>query len=283
MASTETTTATDTAAIAAAAAARPKRVRTGCLTCRERHLKCDEGLPDCLNCKKSSRHCKRGVRLNFIDTTVKTPPITPPTEDWDITFRDESREIASEYQGGSRRYMKLGEDVEMKDDDDYDFPSGIMDAPVIPHRPLPASQPPPQPVFLPSSGESFPGTLHTLSDAGNDQYSHQRHGSTASESTAYSSNTMGTANTLGTSSSTTFNNGDSMLTPPDDEQHRAVLTDPEELLFMQVFVEEVGIWMDSMDTYKHVSFPSLKKVKPPIDHRSSHGCFRLTHSTSRCC
>lgn len=58
--------------------AKPKRVRTGCLTCRERHLKCDEGLPNCQNCRKSSRVCKRGVRLNFIDTTVKTPPVLPP-------------------------------------------------------------------------------------------------------------------------------------------------------------------------------------------------------------
>lgn len=61
---------------------RPKRVRTGCLTCRERHLKCDEGLPDCLNCRKSNRTCKRGVRLNFIDTTVKCTIILPPTADW---------------------------------------------------------------------------------------------------------------------------------------------------------------------------------------------------------
>ena len=67
---------------AAAAANKPKRVRTGCLTCRERHLKCDEGLPNCQNCRKSSRVCKRGVRLNFIDTTVKNPPIIPPTADW---------------------------------------------------------------------------------------------------------------------------------------------------------------------------------------------------------
>lgn len=64
------------------AASKPKRVRTGCLTCRERHLKCDEGLPNCLNCRKSSRVCKRGVRLNFIDTTVKSPPMIPPTADW---------------------------------------------------------------------------------------------------------------------------------------------------------------------------------------------------------
>jgi hypothetical protein len=72
----------DAADAAAAAASKPKRVRTGCLTCRERHLKCDEGLPNCQNCRKSSRVCKRGVRLNFIDTTVKNPPIIPPTADW---------------------------------------------------------------------------------------------------------------------------------------------------------------------------------------------------------
>jgi hypothetical protein len=67
---------------AADAVNKPKRVRTGCLTCRERHLKCDEGLPNCQNCRKSSRVCKRGVRLNFIDTTVKSPPMIPPTADW---------------------------------------------------------------------------------------------------------------------------------------------------------------------------------------------------------
>jgi hypothetical protein len=61
---------------------KPKRVRTGCLTCRERHLKCDEGLPNCQNCRKSSRTCKRGVRLNFIDTQVQSPPMIPPTADW---------------------------------------------------------------------------------------------------------------------------------------------------------------------------------------------------------
>jgi hypothetical protein len=70
----------DTAADAAAN--KPKRVRTGCLTCRERHLKCDEGQPICQNCRKSSRVCKRGVRLNFIDTQVKSPPMIPPTQDW---------------------------------------------------------------------------------------------------------------------------------------------------------------------------------------------------------
>jgi hypothetical protein len=61
---------------------KPKRVRTGCLTCRERHLKCDEGTPDCVNCRKSNRKCKRGVRLNFIDTQVKRPPVIPVAPDY---------------------------------------------------------------------------------------------------------------------------------------------------------------------------------------------------------
>ncbi|KAL7270044.1 hypothetical protein RUND412_007257 [Rhizina undulata] len=33
------------------------RVKTGCITCRRRHLKCDEGKPSCKNCSKGSRAC----------------------------------------------------------------------------------------------------------------------------------------------------------------------------------------------------------------------------------
>lgn len=272
MASTEAASSTDTAAIAAAAAAKPKRVRTGCLTCRERHLKCDEGLPDCLNCRKSSRPCKRGVRLNFIDTTVRTPPITPPTEDWDVSFHDESREIASEYQGGVKRYASLDEDSEVKDDADYDYPPTIIDAPVLPHQTLPSQQGPPQPLFIPSSAESYTASLPSMSDAGRDQHQHQRHGSTASDTTAFS------ANTLGAASSITYTNGDQTLTPPSEA--REILTDPEELLFMQVFVEEVGIWMDSMDPYKHVSVKA--RIPNAADIHSSHGYCRLIPLANQC-
>lgn len=61
-----------------------RRVRTGCLTCRERHLKCDESLPDCMNCRKGSRSCKRGIRLNFLDThtQVHAPSHTPRSHSW---------------------------------------------------------------------------------------------------------------------------------------------------------------------------------------------------------
>jgi hypothetical protein len=44
---------------------KPKRVRTGCWTCRDRHLKCDEGTPICGKCMKSSRECRYGIRLTW--------------------------------------------------------------------------------------------------------------------------------------------------------------------------------------------------------------------------
>ncbi|KAK4121623.1 hypothetical protein N657DRAFT_577165 [Parathielavia appendiculata] len=34
-----------------------RRTKTGCLTCRKRRIKCDEGKPTCNNCKKSKREC----------------------------------------------------------------------------------------------------------------------------------------------------------------------------------------------------------------------------------
>ncbi|KAI4214602.1 MAG: hypothetical protein LQ351_003019 [Letrouitia transgressa] len=34
-----------------------RRTKTGCLTCRRRRIKCDEGHPSCRNCQKSKREC----------------------------------------------------------------------------------------------------------------------------------------------------------------------------------------------------------------------------------
>jgi len=43
------------------------------------------------------------------------------------------------------------------------------------------------------------------------------------------------------------------MNPPEQQNEtREIINSQEETLFMQVFVEEVGIWMDSMDTMKHV-------------------------------
>ncbi len=230
-----------------AAAARPKRVRTGCLTCRERHLKCDEGLPECQNCRKSSRTCKRGVRLNFIDTQVKSPPITPPTQDWDITFQDESREIASEYRGGLGRYAALSQEAEevpdIKDEVLYQFSSGVMNTPTLAPQQLPSLQ-----QSLPAGDmESYPAVSQRRPNKSREQ---QTHSSNNTDSTF-------TSQTIPPPPLPTYHDSKQTLTPPSEA--RGPLDSPEELLFMQVFVEEVGLWMDSLDPYKHVSGYSPKK------------------------
>ena len=45
-----------------------KRVRTGCLTCRGRRRKCDEGKPECSNCKSKNLTCRYGVNVTFVQS-----------------------------------------------------------------------------------------------------------------------------------------------------------------------------------------------------------------------
>ena len=219
---------------ATSSASKPKRVRTGCLTCRERHLKCDEGMPTCLNCKKSNRECKRGVRLNFIDTKVEDTQLIPPGADWKISFQDESREIAADYKGGAGRYAVIEPDDNMDvKPDNYAHAHEQTDmppAPVMSHQELPPmiSTPPEMPTDYPVQE---PETRH--------ESLHHSHPSNASSS----------SNTVYTPSESSYTTNDTLVNP----EPRAALTTPEEVLFMQVFIEEVGIWMDSMDRHKHVS------------------------------
>ncbi|KAF4549543.1 Fungal Zn(2)-Cys(6) binuclear cluster domain-containing protein 18 [Elsinoe fawcettii] len=48
-----------------------RRTKTGCLTCRKRRIKCDEGHPACRNCVKSKREC-----LGY-DPIFKSSGLTP--------------------------------------------------------------------------------------------------------------------------------------------------------------------------------------------------------------
>ncbi|TVY32792.1 Adhesion and hyphal regulator [Lachnellula subtilissima] len=222
---------------ATAAANKPKRVRTGCLTCRERHLKCDEGLPNCQNCRKSSRVCKRGVRLNFIDTTVKSPPMIPPTADWKVHFQDDSREIASEYRGGRSRYAKF----------DQQSITPPQEHPVeYPARPI---------IRDPFGGEdnnALPpiqqhNVFHTHNRlAVNQDTVHSR------QNSHHHSHAGSDGSYLAAPSSATFNDPEQQTPTPPNEPGRCLNTQ-DEVLYMQVFVEEVGLWMDSMDSNKHFS------------------------------
>lgn len=219
------------------AANKPKRVRTGCLTCRERHLKCDEAMPDCLNCRKSSRVCKRGVRLNFIDTQIKAPPVLLRNQDWNVSFLDESRDIASEYKGGLSKYGAIEADspVQLDASLSFDYPTvSAPSAPSLAHQPLPPIQ-----GMLPDPYSD---------EQQNMMFEPQREQHHQQQSYADSSHTN--SNMHGASDGSSYTNQDPNITPP--EESRDYLNTQEEVLFMQVFVEEVGLWMDSMDPMKHV-------------------------------
>ena len=214
---------------------KPKRVRTGCLTCRERHLKCDEGVPSCNNCKKSNRECKRGMRLNFIDTKVEDTQLVPPSHDWQVNFQDESREIASEYKGGAGRYAPVEAedrmDVKLDEFVQAQNPTPLLNAPVMSHQQLPPMATPPEihaPYTPPKQPERNGGMHHS-------------HSSTGSSS----------SHTMYTPSEVSYASDDTMV----NNEPRNFLNTPDEVLFMQVFLDEVAVWMDSMDKHKHVRLP----------------------------
>ncbi|KAF5981513.1 transcriptional regulatory protein moc3 [Fusarium bulbicola] len=57
------------------------RVRSGCLTCRARKVKCDEGKPVCNNCTRLHRQCTYKPRVLFRQTASadNSPPVQPPS------------------------------------------------------------------------------------------------------------------------------------------------------------------------------------------------------------
>jgi hypothetical protein len=207
---------------------KPKRVRTGCLTCRERHLKCDERKPTCLNCKKSNRTCRRGLKVNYIDIVVKAPEyLVPLPMDFAFKIQDESREIASEYKGGLEQYPSLQEDETKENSSSYEYMSTMASSSL--NQPLPPIVP-----SYPDSSE----TRYTEYPRGGSRHSHNH----------------------STANSTYSEQQQPQRSPANQDptdmygqyEEKEYLDNPEDTLYMQVFVEEVGLWMDSMDHQKHV-------------------------------
>ncbi|KAH9439177.1 hypothetical protein MCOR02_002747 [Pyricularia oryzae] len=300
---------------------KPRRVRTGCLTCRERHLKCDEGTPDCLNCRKSNRECKRGVRLNFIDVQVKSPPYIPPTVEWSVRFEDESRAIASEYRGGLGRYAHMdtrtitppretdldavlqqyrsdtgnASTLAMISETSSSMPMSTYAAKTV-ENPVDrrytdfqiaqAQQAHKSSEYMGNSGGSSHVALEAGNSAGNfslatlqDQYSMQEnepsirgHHHRNSDVSSVASQGVGppsNSSVRETQDSSQPKVSDGLITPPSEgvaTGERDYLNSPEEIKYMQVFVEEVGVWMDSFDKEKHFSrvIPYLALKSPML-------------------
>lgn len=96
--------------------ARKLRTRSGCFTCRDRHLKCDEQKPVCQNCINSRRKCYRGIRLNFTQYTLYDPKdshhitftkLADLEEPLEYRILDQSIAISSLYEEGLERYKRF--------------------------------------------------------------------------------------------------------------------------------------------------------------------------------
>lgn len=204
-----------------------KRTRTGCLTCRERHLKCDEALGRCLNCRKSDRICRRGVRLNFIDIqTVAPPHLIARPHGAMVTFLDDSRFIASKYVGGFERYPPLQPD------------SPVQERRLLQHDSLHDLGPE-------HLASLFQSVAHSFDPAGFD-FSHSVINDFLGPDAWHEPHLVP---------------GDELLPHGTSNFARRLamkhydpssLNDSDQILFLQTFVEDVGPWMDSLDPVRHV-------------------------------
>lgn len=239
---------------------KPKRVRTGCLTCRERHLKCDEGMPDCNNCVKSNRVCKRGLKLNFLDIWTKQPPVMDTsygTHSWKVEFLDESRDIASEYQGGMQKYKPLQQEMPAPLPAEAVMPfEYIQNAPPPPsmaHQPLPLLQTSVPDIYHDPTQHSDLNSMFDGSQYKSDTASHHQLRSHSAAVTSAQYSVESSHSSIAPGSVGSYNAGQLDLLQSTDNLRKDYLDNPQETLYMQVFVEEVGLWMDSMDPHKHFS------------------------------
>jgi hypothetical protein len=158
-----------------------------------------------------------------------------PIHDWNVHFHDESREIASEYKGGLAKYG-----AQEESDPLYHVDNGLL---------FDFSGPLPHP----SQHQALPPIHGMLPDPySDDQMSiaHDRHQREASHRYTHShSDSTYSGSNLPTTSGPSYGQPDHSAST----DNRDYIRDPKELYYMQAFVEEVGLWMDSMDAHKHVS------------------------------
>ncbi|KAL2788902.1 hypothetical protein BJX66DRAFT_339835 [Aspergillus keveii] len=69
-----------------------KRTKTGCLTCRQRRIKCGEEKPICKNCTKSKRECKGYAQRLIFKNPLGIPGVLNP-------IPTQSQPLPSQYEG----------------------------------------------------------------------------------------------------------------------------------------------------------------------------------------
>ncbi|CAG8957819.1 hypothetical protein HYFRA_00000159 [Hymenoscyphus fraxineus] len=173
-----------------------------------------------------------------------------------VNFQDESRDIASEYKGGLGRYANVEQLVitpprENANATDYPTPhnNNAHDYPVRPLVPKVQHQHPPSqdknslpPIHQHSMGTYPEGGMFVNREHDQSRRNSRHHSHAGSD-----------VSLLGAPSLSYTNTTEQTVTPPLNSEPRRCLETKDEVLYMQVFVEEVGLWMDSMDSNKHFS------------------------------
>ena len=244
------------------ASQRKKRVRTGCWTCRERHLKCDEAFPICKQCQKANKDCARGMKARFDErfderfnepfderldscrNVLRAPPKEVRYKDGPEfgQFKDNSIEIAMDLEGerGKERYAI------------------VENQPLLQTEKLPLHR--------------HPGHGYSISSTA----SHQSHAlnqpmdlTSETQSPADNQPLQTIHDAFRDSESQPFQaQWESGYAYPSMDQPQIVssfddsktITDGEELVLMQVFINEVARWMDTMTSVKYVSLQRSSAV-----------------------
>lgn len=76
------------------------KVRSGCLTCKQRRLKCDEAKPHCQRCLKSKRQCDG---YGYPPRSSPVRELIPGAETWNITAQDD--ELLHEFIGEAVEHL----------------------------------------------------------------------------------------------------------------------------------------------------------------------------------
>jgi hypothetical protein len=160
--------------------------------------------------------------------------------DWDVTFHDESREIASEYRGGLARYRVAQED---SDPPYHVAENGLLFDFSGQQQMHQGGVPPIQGLPDPFEEEA----AIALATAQQQREAAQRYAVPRTEA-AYTAPTQHQHGPP-TNSTGAYVYVDHSL----PGEQREYIREAKELSYMQAFVEDVGLWMDTMDPEKHVS------------------------------
>ena len=154
-----------------------------------------------------------------------------------MQFQDESRLIASEYKGGLSQYSAIALDQTITPPHEPSLEPYMQN--IDPNMGMQHSLPP---MIQHNAPGIYPESR---------QHDYGQHSQSHSRDTSLQHSHTSSSAYLPTAPPTLYEQPQRVLTPPNDS--REYLTDPLEVLYMQVFVEEVGLWMDSMDALKHFS------------------------------